>query len=348
MSSESPIWRIKYMPNTLNEICGRDDIKKRLKTIISEQNFPHLLFMGAEGIGKTTIAYLFSKEFLGHHFDANFKIIYADVPLTEEERRQARSESYISTNKIGSSAGKTFTAPAFIQIKVKPFVQLKAIGDAPFKILVVKNFHMLENQQQGFRRLMETYGNNCRMILITTRISRIIDPILSRCQIFLISQAEFKAFKDLILNICEKESLNIEDKALKILYKASYGKIGDAIDLLQLCSISSDDITLKALYENIQVYRTDLIKSLLMLCLKGNFNKARELARKIYSNYKYSAQDLFVLILKEIEKFPLSRYAKIQLINFIADSDFRAIDGRDDDIQISALLSKICLFSEYL
>ncbi|HEC92178.1 MAG TPA: hypothetical protein ENI51_04160, partial [Candidatus Atribacteria bacterium] len=105
MSSESPIWRIKYMPNTLNEICGRDDIKKRLKTIISEQNFPHLLFMGAEGIGKTTIAYLFSKEFLGHHFDVNFKIIYADVPLTEEERRQARSESYISTNKIGSSAG---------------------------------------------------------------------------------------------------------------------------------------------------------------------------------------------------------------------------------------------------
>ena len=53
-------------------------------------------------------------------------------------------------------------------------------------------------------------------------------------------------------------------------------------------------------------------------------------------------------LLDELHKLPLSKYARSKLINLIADSDFRALDGRDSDIQISALLSKICLFSEYL
>ncbi|MFX0136036.1 MAG: hypothetical protein ACFFDN_20515, partial [Candidatus Hodarchaeota archaeon] len=105
MTTEIPIWRIKYYPKTLDEICGRKQVKERLREIIEQKNFPHLLFVGAEGIGKTTIARLFSKEFLGPDFTANFKLTYADVPLTEYERQQARSEAYVSTSKIGSIAG---------------------------------------------------------------------------------------------------------------------------------------------------------------------------------------------------------------------------------------------------
>ena len=63
MLSESPIWRIKYLPHTLGEICGRNDIKERLKDFNTDRNFPHLLFVGSKGIGKTIIADLFSKEF---------------------------------------------------------------------------------------------------------------------------------------------------------------------------------------------------------------------------------------------------------------------------------------------
>ena len=89
MLSEIPIWRIKYMPKSLNEICGRDSTINRLSVAINQRNFPHLLFVGEEGIGKTTIANLFSKEFLGNFFDANSKLVYSKVPLTEEERKEA-------------------------------------------------------------------------------------------------------------------------------------------------------------------------------------------------------------------------------------------------------------------
>ena len=348
MTTEIPIWRIKYYPETLDDICGREKIKERLKEIINQKNFPHLLFIGSEGIGKTTIARLFSKEFLGADFTANFKLTYADVPLTEDERKQARAEAYVSTSKIGSSAGKRITTPAFIAVNVKPFVQLKVLGDAPFKILIVKNFEVLGANQQGFRRLMEIYGSNCRMILLTTKISGIIDPIISRCQLFLISQVNYESFKELITTIANNESLNIKDNVIEVLYKISEGKLSRAIDLLQLCSVSNTTISLDSIYTNSQRFQNDLLRSLLLVALKGDFPKSRGLSREILRNYKYSSQELFNLLLIEVSKLPLSQFARIQLINLIADADFRAVDGRDDDIQISALLSKLCYFSENL
>ncbi len=348
MSENIPIWRIKYHPKSLDQICGREEIIERLNQTIKLKNFPHLLLVGSEGIGKTTISYLFSKKFLGKSFNANLKLVYANVPLSDEERKQARSEAYISTSKIGSLAGKRITTPAFIQVKVKPFVQLKVLGDAPFKILIVKNFEALGTNQQGFRRLMEIYGTNCRMILITPKISSIIDPIASRCQIFLIPRVELKSFKNLILDIAENESLQISDETIEILYKISGGKFTRAIDLLQLSSITGNVIDKNKLYENSQMFQNDEIKSLLIMALKGDFPKTRGLARKILSNYKYNSHELFKLLLDELHKLPLSKYTRIKLINYIADSDFRALAARDADIQISALLSKICLFSEYL
>ena len=47
--SNVPIWRIKYQPNSLDKICGRKNIIERLKGVIEQRNFPHLLFVGSEG-----------------------------------------------------------------------------------------------------------------------------------------------------------------------------------------------------------------------------------------------------------------------------------------------------------
>jgi replication factor C small subunit len=347
LSSDIPIWRIKYLPSTLKEIWGREEVKSRLAEMIKNQNFPHLLFVGAEKIGKTTLATLFAKEFLGPNYDTNAKIVYANQPLTSEELSQARSEAYVSTSKIGSIAGKKITTPAFIQIKIKPFVQLKVLGESPFKILIVKNFEALGNNQQAFRRLMEIYGTNCRMILQTTKVSRIIDPILSRCQIFLLSAIEYDDFALQMKNIAKNESLNIDNKTIHLLYKISEGKISHALDLLQISSLTGN-IDLDQLYDSAFSSQKGLIKSLLLLCFRGNYKKAREISRTIQSNYKFSTQELFENMLTELSKLPLSNFTRIKIINYIADADFRAIDGRDIDIQISNLISKICHFSEYL
>jgi replication factor C small subunit len=347
LNSEIPIWRVKYLPSNLKDTWGRKEIKERLSEFVNNQNFPHLLFIGSEKIGKTTLARLFAKEFLGSNYDANASVVYANQPLTSEELSQARSEAYVSTSKIGSIAGKRITTPPFIQIKVKPFVQLKVLGGAPFKILIVKDFDALGNNQQAFRRLMEIYGTNCRMILITTKVSRIIDPILSRCQIFLFSSMKYHDFKKEIKKIADNESLEIDDTNIKLIYNISEGKISHALDLIQISSISGS-VDLNSLYDSVFSSQKGLIRSLLLMCFRGDYTKARDISRSIQSNLKLSTQELFKHLLEEISKLPLSNYTRTKIINFIAEADFRAIDGRDIDIQISNLIAKICHLSEYM
>ncbi|MEJ2249019.1 MAG: hypothetical protein P8Y70_03475 [Candidatus Lokiarchaeota archaeon] len=345
----NPIWRTKYLPKSLNEICGREAIVERLREIIQRGNFPHLLFVGSEGIGKTTIARLFAKEFLGKYYDANFKLVYADVPLTSEERSDARSDAYVSTSRIGSLAGKRITTPAFLQVKIKPFVQLKALGDIPFKILIVKNFEALGSDQQGFRRLMEIYGPNCRMILITTKISGVIDPVVSRCQLFLVPQVSFESFKELILNIAKNEGISFRDDSIvKVLYKVTEGKISKAIDLLQLCSTTTNEIDLDHLFENAKKFQREMVRELLTIAFQGNFEEARKIARKISSEYKFSAPEFFIHLIEELNKLPLPKFVKEKVLDMVAEADFRSLEGNDDDIQISALLSNICLLSEFM
>ncbi|MBN1215069.1 MAG: hypothetical protein JXA99_06440 [Candidatus Lokiarchaeota archaeon] len=348
MTEENPIWRLKYLPKALDEIYGRELLISRLKEFIKSKNFPHLLFVGSSGIGKTTIANLFSKEFLGDYFDANLKLVYADLPLTQEERSQAKSESYISTNKIGSMAGKSITTPVFIQVKIKPFVQLKVLGDVPFKILIVKNFEALGSNQQGFRRLMEIYGNNCRMILLTTKISGIIDPIISRCQLFLIPPLKYNKFEELILKISKKESIDVNIDIIKIIYRITEGRISKAIDILQLSSINSNIIDEKIIFESVKKFKNEDIEKLILNSFKGDFKKSRIMFREILSNYKYNANELFQKMLEVIIDLPISRFEKCKLINLIGDADFRALDGIDSDIQISAFISKLNAFGEYM
>ncbi len=343
----APIWRIKYLPKNLDDVPGQEETKTKLRDLIKQQNFPHLLFVGSEGIGKTTLAKLFAKEFLGKYHTANSRLVYANVPLTEEERKQARSEAYVSKSKIGSIAGKTMTSPAFIQVKVKPFVQLKVMG-APFKILIVKNFESLGSNQQAFRRLMETYGSNCRMILITSKISAIIDPIVSRCQLFLIPQINYQSFSEMVKNLARNESLEIKEDAIKTLYKICEGKPSKALDLLQLCSVSSNVISYDALFENSQKFKKDLVRSLLLMVLRGDFKKSRQISRTILTNYRFTSNELLEHFLAELTKLPLDNYTRCRIIKIIAEADFRALDGKDDDIQVSAVLSKLCFFSEYL
>jgi len=346
MTNISPVWSVKYKPLSLNDICGREQIKSQLKDYILKKNFPHLLLTGPQGVGKTTIARCFAKEFLGEFFSSNSKMLYADEPISKEERNQVGISSTFSKSMIGSRAGKRRYIHPFLDIKVKPFVQIKVLGDVPFKILIVKNFEALGQFQQGFRRLMETYGSNCRIILISPKISSIIDPIISRCQILFVSTVDFKDFRNFITELSKNEKFNINNPAIKILYKYSEAKLRKAIDLLQLSMMKSTDINSEVLFEIINSSRDKSMNELFNLILKGEFPPVRKQLRKIRRDFNYSAQEIYKKLLDEIIKLPLGKSIKIQYINYIAEADFRSIDGLDDDIQLSTLISKLCLLSE--
>ncbi|MHA1819254.1 MAG: hypothetical protein ACTSVC_02190, partial [Promethearchaeota archaeon] len=363
------LFSLKYAPQDLNQIVGRAEIIDQLKKIIDSKNMPHLLFNGPNGNGKMTAALNFAKALLGDSFYANCKVVYADDPLTKEERDQVRRASYISTSKLGSSAGSSFTWPAFIFSRIKGFLELKPIGEYPYKILIIRNFHLLENEQQGFRRLMEKYSATCRMILLTEHISSIIDPILSRCRIFFFGEIPYNDFEAFIKDVIQKENIVMKNSVIKGLYQATHGKIGKALDTIQIAYFiaqskrkliegksktdkedikSPDRVQGKSVEPPIELSHLDIylaskddftqnVNNLLRYILLKDIEKAESMLTTLLKG-GHSYQDIISTISEEVFKFPINDSIKSGILNEIAEIDFNAIDGNDVSIQLSNLI----------
>ena len=90
-------------------MIGRDDMVKRIHEINNKGNMSHMMFAGPKGYGKMTAAILVAKTILGDSYESNCKIVYAADPLTKEERADVKKKSYVSTSKVGSAAGRSFS-----------------------------------------------------------------------------------------------------------------------------------------------------------------------------------------------------------------------------------------------
>lgn len=131
-----------------------------------------------------------------------------------------------------------------IRNKVKTFAQLAASGVRPdgkpcpaYKIIILDEADsMTHAAQAALRRTMEREMKTTRFCLICNYVSRIIEPITSRCTKF-----RFKPLKDsMILErlkyICKEENVQCDDQCLNALVETSGGDMRRAITCLQSCS----------------------------------------------------------------------------------------------------------------
>ncbi|MBN2154593.1 MAG: hypothetical protein JW776_00930 [Candidatus Lokiarchaeota archaeon] len=335
--NESFLWRLKYQPKSLNEIPGREEMIANLTQIAATQDIPHLLFTGPKGYGKMEVARLFTHYVLGKGSSTNCKIVYASDPLTQEERDETRRLSYIPTKRIGSTAGRRFTWPAFIFSRIKPFVEIKPISFHPIKFLIIDDFHLLEDQQQGLRRLMEKYSSYCRMILLTDQISSIIDPIISRCNIIFFKQIDFPSFKERIEFIAKKENLILKGNISKILYLSTKGSLADSISHLQAAATISEEIDPDIIFRLVKNDLREEVGLLLRHALSQQSNRVKDNLSNI-QKYNRVFSEIIDIMCDEVFKLPVVELIKCDIVNLLSQIDFRTIDSTSQDLMYDNLI----------
>ena len=344
LEHESPIWRIKYRPKSIEDLKRvHIQLAEELRGFIKARNMPHIMLVGPEGAGKSTIAEILARELLGEEFKMNFKLLYADDPISKEERDEAKRQTRVSSNRIGSGAGQERRSRPFIQLRVRPFVASQKFGGAPFKVLAIKNFHQLDVEQQAFRRIMEQYSSNCRMVLITDRISGIIDPIISRCQLIMLPQVSPHLFNRHLKTICDTENVKINLDVLNSVRHMSRANLGKALDLLQLSHLRFNEMNLDNITKMSHELRQNSVRELFTKALEGNMVSIRKTLRDIFQANALSKNEIFIELNRLITHLPLERTVRAFFIELIAQADFDAIDSNDDEIQITNLLAKMAL-----
>lgn len=107
----------------------------------------------------------------------------------------------------------------------------------PYKIIILDEADsMTGDAQSALRRTMETYSKLTRFCLICNYVTRIIEPLASRCAKFRFRPLEEKNSKECLDMICRQEDVKISPEAILSLIRVSEGDLRKATMHLQSAS----------------------------------------------------------------------------------------------------------------
>ncbi len=227
-----------------------------------------------------------------------------------------------------------------VRHKIKEFARTAPIGDVPFKIIFLDEADALTpDAQAALRRTMEMYSKSCRFILSCNYVSKIIEPIQSRCAVFKFKPVPREAMKKRLLEICEKEGVKITEDGMEALLYIANGDFRKAINALQGAAALGEVIDVDVIYQITATARPEEISKLIQTALKGNFMEARQILDKLMVEYGMSGEDVVNQLFREIVYSNLDEKLKILLIDKLGEVDFRLTEGANERIQLDAYLA---------
>ena len=237
------LWTEKYRPNTLKDYVVRDQRQReQIQGWINSGAIPHLLFSGAPGVGKTTVA----------------KILFHELKV----------ESYDILEINASRENSVDT----VRDKINNFVQIMPFGAYKY-VLLDEADYITPNGQAALRGVMETYHTSARFILTCNYPNRVIPALHSRCQGFHIETIDKNEFTARVAQILIEEKVNPELDILDTYVKATYPDLRKCINMVQQNSRDGQLHAPDKADKGQQDYRLEMVD----LFKKGKILEARKL-----------------------------------------------------------------------
>jgi len=190
--------------------------------MLQSSNLPHCLMYGPPGTGKTSTLLALARELFGPELMRS-----RVLELNASDERGIN----IVREKIKDFARQQLSnppsGPAGVEYRKKYPVP-------PFKIIILDEADsMTQDAQSALRRTMETYSKITRFCLVCNYVTRIIDPLASRCSKFRFKSLDKGNASNRLADIARLEKVELEDGAIDALVRCSEGDLRKAITYLQ-------------------------------------------------------------------------------------------------------------------
>jgi replication factor C subunit 3/5 len=205
------LWVDAHRPKHLSELTHHPELTSRLQKIAQASDMPHLLFYGPPGGGKKTRVLALLREMFGpaadklklehrqfktpsnkvleitllgspYHLELNPSDagIYDRIVVQEVIKEIAQSHALVLSDT--SSSNTTNNNQTSSSSSGGNSSSSHNNSTKKFKIVVLTEAdRMSKDAQHGLRRTMEKYADTCRIIMTCESLSKVIEPIRSRC-----------------------------------------------------------------------------------------------------------------------------------------------------------------------
>jgi replication factor C subunit 3/5 len=311
------------------------NILERLQTISKDDGMPHIIFYGNPGSGKKTLINLFLEMIFDKSIynldDSKYTVISSGNIENEVIVKQSDHHIIIEPNNNNFDR-------YLIQDIVKEYARRYPLNifekNRNFKMVQINNLDNLSYYAQtSLRRTIEKYSRTCRFIMWCYSLSKVIEPLRSRCLcIHVPSQTDEELIK-WTFHIASMEKININFRILSDIVDSSSGNLKNILwklDLYRYCGRIQN------------CYQKALINLIHEIMNDGNIQIIRDYIYKMMiTNISSNViiKDILNIILIKV-----SNYSKDKISKIISDAstfEYRLSKGRRDIIHIEAFLMNI-------
>ncbi|CAB3406972.1 unnamed protein product [Caenorhabditis bovis] len=240
------LWVDKYRPK---QLLGKDGVDfhheqaSHLKYLVAGNSMPHLLFCGPSGAGKKTRIKCLLRELYGSGADRTQLLMKQFTSPTNRKLEIQTVSSNYHIELTPSDVG--IYDRVVVQDIVKEMAQTAQIDSTSqksFKVVILCEADSLtRDAQHGLRRTMEKYASNCRIILCCESLSRIIDPLQSRCIVINVPAPSDEEIAGIVRGVCSQEKVEIPENIVQQVVEKSEGNLRRALLMVECTRMQNDN-----------------------------------------------------------------------------------------------------------
>lgn len=314
--NETLPWVEKYRPRKLDDLLLEPMNKEKIKSWLQMNDFRSVILTGNSGIGKTSTALVFAREYL-------------------KKNNVSMADAFMELNASDIRGLEMITG------KIEPFCKKKLSNDVNKIILLDEADNITDKAQPYLTQIIDTYPKTI-LIFTCNDFTQIIPSIQSRCQIIRFNAINDDMVADKLIEIADKEHIEYDIEAIYKIVEYSNGDFRQALNILQLISIGYNKISDENINKVYQKPKSDKMNMMMDAIENLNFVAMVE-TYQLLQNEGYFLSDILLSMVDTVKTTDYHSIVSNQytIIKEIYNAYITTNQGFEEPIIMYGLLGRI-------